>query len=386
MKIIHLSDLHLRDGWFESQGHVVGAFLEDISTYVVPGDGSILVFSGDLVQSGADSRLYQDFLEKFDKLFTLFPDKSLRVCCAGNHDGDRKYVEENISILKPVYQTKIGEFEFNSEIHKSLSGLVLPKFTNFDLFQNENFGLIATGANFTGRGYEIGNVGIYVANSSLYTFCGAKEVSDKGNLPIDTRRLSEWIHTNTSKHRILVMHHPLDWLTPWAERELRQLISKYFSFFLSGHTHEAEPAQLNTAIGESVQFSAPALFESKSSPNGYTVIDLNADTGTIKTYYRKWSQSTLNFVAGTDIVGNDTGVLTFIKRDPGGGQPAVSVRDKRSLVGERLDARLNESLQAYTSLGTGWVEPVSPLNRNIKLTPLRRRQSQPWLSLRQVLW
>ena len=55
-KIIHLSDLHFRRGWEETQGVVLNAFFTDLNKQVGKLNPTDLyvVFSGDVVLEGGD--------------------------------------------------------------------------------------------------------------------------------------------------------------------------------------------------------------------------------------------------------------------------------------------------------------------------------------------
>ena len=58
-----------------------------------------------------------------------------------------------------------------------------------------------------------------------------EEISDYGHLMVDTRPLHMWLGENKSSFRVLVMHHPVDWLVEWAQVELEALTAKLVSWF-----------------------------------------------------------------------------------------------------------------------------------------------------------
>ena len=67
--IIHLSDLHYRHGPKDDQAVVFTAFFADLKRQVAHlGSSQIyLALSGDIVQCGENSLLYEKFAEKFDR-------------------------------------------------------------------------------------------------------------------------------------------------------------------------------------------------------------------------------------------------------------------------------------------------------------------------------
>ena len=64
---IHLSDLHYRTNWEEEVGVVETAFFKDLKTQIQHIDNPFFVFTGDVVQSGKDFKLYEAFTERFNK-------------------------------------------------------------------------------------------------------------------------------------------------------------------------------------------------------------------------------------------------------------------------------------------------------------------------------
>jgi len=81
---------------------------------------------------------------------------------------------------------------------------------------------------------------------------------------IDTRSLHKWLAETDFKTRILVMHHPLDWLIEWAKLELEKIISNSFQLVFSGHIHENSTTFSSRGIGKSVHCVAPPLYYDKA--------------------------------------------------------------------------------------------------------------------------
>lgn len=95
--IIHLSDLHYREGWVEDHGVVLHSFFEDLSQQIdrIRNSNIYLAFSGDFVQAGTKSNLYSAMLLEFDsKLNSLNIPKSHRICVPGNHDISDEHIKE----------------------------------------------------------------------------------------------------------------------------------------------------------------------------------------------------------------------------------------------------------------------------------------------------
>ena len=94
-----------------------------------------------------------------------------------------------------------------------------------------------------GTGWDLANgLGVYCLNTALCSYAHLPDshgapISDHSKLMIDTRIMQQWLLETTSTNRILVMHHPIEWLAPWANSELDRIIAKDFHLVFSGHTH-----------------------------------------------------------------------------------------------------------------------------------------------------
>ncbi|RWQ35753.1 MAG: metallophosphoesterase [Mesorhizobium sp.] len=365
-RIFHISDLHLVDGWHEAQGVVLSEFFKSIVPLINGQDEPYLVFSGDLVQSGANTAHFDEFANQFDVLFQQFPNKHHRICCAGNHDVDRSYVEQNVFMLEGATNQVASESLFNDLIHGNLSSFLRPKFSKFDAFQDRMFGITASQESYYGSSKDMGDVGIYVLNSAILSFGGAKNaakthaIDDKRKLNVETRLLNKWLQESKTAFKILVIHHPLDWLTEESEKQLRIIVQKHFNLVLSGHIHEANPTKLATSAGSAVTSIAPALFEAKNYANGYCYIDIDTDSGDIKISYKVWNPTTHTFIGGTSITGTDDPFIIF----PGNSKDQTTTSDSpvTEVATKYFENKFHDSLNAYASLSGCWITPQLSTN------------------------
>src|SRR5436190_17873315 len=106
------------------------------------------------------------------------------------------------------------------------------------------------------------------------------------------------------------MHHPLDWLAPWARSELEKIIPRHFALVLSGHIHENSATYCSSGGNGTVFCGAPPLFTKKSESLGYAIISLDTGNVEIEVTYRQWTPSH-KFVSGTGLAGNDQGKIIF---------------------------------------------------------------------------
>ena len=95
LTILHLSDLHWSEENSKDQDIVITALLADIARLRAEGlVPDIVVFSGDLVQSGDDSASFTKVTNAFVRPITQTTSPAPLFICPGNHDISRKAVRE----------------------------------------------------------------------------------------------------------------------------------------------------------------------------------------------------------------------------------------------------------------------------------------------------
>jgi predicted MPP superfamily phosphohydrolase len=359
-KIIHLSDIHYRSDWMENQGVVLDALFRDIEGQIKTDNKKnvYVVFSGDVVLRGERCEQYDEFIGVFgERLDALGIGIGNRICVPGNHDVSRKDVVENKVEHNGVLTQLDNEKLFNDYASKS-GNLFQAKFKNYGVFEKRfaKFGVVND--LFCGAGHVLdGELAVYCLNTSIAS--RADSALDKNNLMINTRKINEWLSENDSVCRVLVMHHPVEWLNDWSKKELNRLINHGFDLCLSGHGHEQSVYHSRSTgdRGDVVACSAPALFTSKENELGYAVINIK-DNGCVESVaYRQWSNRS-NFVKGVSFTENDDGVF-YIGKDGGSGNRCVIRKDSSGTVANNIFAkRLEGALQSFSSQPTVWVEPL----------------------------
>lgn len=101
--------------------------------------------------------------------------------------------------------------------------------------------------------------------------------------------------------RIIVMHHPLDWLAPWDADDARSAFERIPSLVLSGHDHTSNPTSEVTPRGRAVYSRAGCLYGSFDYFNGYSIIDLRLDASTVDISLRSWWRDRREFDVATHI-------------------------------------------------------------------------------------
>ena len=353
--IVHISDIHFRNNWKENQGVVLEEFLKDLQKKVAEYKGEVfLVISGDLVLAGGEKTLYESFsnelCEQLDKI-GLGVDK--RICVPGNHDLDLSWLEENKQIHNGLVSTFESEKDFNDYSGKSTS-ILGEKFSNYSGFSKIFAKYSLQEDSICGLGFELSDeIGIYCVNSAITS--SGNSSSDQHKLCINTREIHEWCSSTKTTTNIFVMHHPVSWLTKWAQDELQIILNKNFKLCLYGHEHDPRYFDQKSNSGEILQFSAPHLFTDKSELLGYSIYEMNSSYGVTRAIFRQWTQNQ-KFVSGVNFTNNDTGIIDFINE-------CDSSHDENDIVQKTLKIALEKTLKSYKTQPLVWIEPLLYLEK-----------------------
>jgi len=316
--IIHLSDLHFRHNWEEDQGVVLAQFFKDLGKQIGQLDksGVYIAFSGDAVLSGGASDLYDSFFLQFDdELNKLDIPKSQRICVPGNHDISQNIVSNNLVDHEGVVSQRLPEREFNDYVSKP-DNVFTKNFASYISFESRFADIGVSSNTVSGAGWDIGeNIGVYCLNSALCSSGGVlkdgKKIVDVGRLAIDTRRLQKWNLECRASTKILVMHHPIEWLVDWAQVELKKILDSSFSLCLSGHRHDQDMLHSIHSDSSLVKCSAPPLLTNKDGDLGYSMIRVSPNEGVIDIIYRQWTKHHA-FVSGVNFSNTDDGIISTL--------------------------------------------------------------------------
>ena len=303
INILHISDIHF--GWNkpEEDGVVLDAFFEDLKDTMQKnnGDENYCIISGDLVFKGCDEQEYQQFYNQFiGKLIQIIPLKNIMVV-AGNHDLNRKWVENHMEKHKEDIYKKRTEVEFNDYM-KEEDCQLLKKFIPFNRFCKE----IMCSPEFDITGYYrniTSDISIFMLNSALCSSGGADDIVDEGHLAIETRKLNDWISQNKQRTKVLVMHHPIAHLKENYQDEIISMCKNGIDYVFAGHLHNQNVYQIDN--GAKV-FISPQLYSRKADVNGYSIIRF--DKGAlIEIVYKEWNKRHRKFMDGQSFTGTSGG-------------------------------------------------------------------------------
>ena len=360
---LHLSDLHYRPGSPEGTGLVWRAFCADLATQISRYDDPHLVFSGDLVfAAGRTEKLYSAFATNIAEGLHGHFSRDRIICVPGNHDISQEALAPFVTIQMGALSALTSEALFNDHVPQLSDMLFQPKLRDYVAAEADfaKYGCCQT--DLGGTGWDLANgLGVYCLNTALCSYAHLPDshgaaISDKGKLMIDTRVMQQWLSQTTSTTRILVMHHPTEWLTPWANSELDKIIAKDFHLVFSGHIHQATATFSSRGHNGVVEVSAPPLFTRKSDLLGYSFVTLDTETGGVEVQYRQWTRGH-KFVTGAALSNTNTGVVNF----PHSTRPPLSIEDPKPLPtpGDTraiLQVEFEEATTSYSSKQISWVD------------------------------
>lgn len=313
-RIIHVSDLHYAHGKPESCGKILNALVNDLQTNCDTNDGVVFIFSGDAVLSGDDNESFDEVASKLaDVLDRVGIPRNKRVFVPGNHDVSRESIRPALFMHDNAVDSIKSEDQFHSKSIEIEKRLLVDKFTNYIKFESLVSDLKCCESNVFGNGWEISDqLGIYALNSAACSSAGLieedKSRTDYGRLHAYTRGLYDWVAKSKSKYKILISHHPLEWFSEWASKELRSICQESFDLLLTGHLHDSSSNLASSVMGKYVHLSSPAIFTNKHDFLGYSIIDIDTDCKKLTVKYRATNGYT-KFVAGTLLSGTENGVV-----------------------------------------------------------------------------
>lgn len=363
--LIHLSDLHFRKNWAEQHGTLLDALFIDLKTQSQRfGSGTVyLVFSGDIAFAGEDDDIYREAFDALDRRLTeINIPREFRMCVPGNHDVSRKVLRETRVEHDGVLAQGLRESDFN-DYALSTPNRLSGKFGNYVAFQERFAAFGVKGEANAGTGWLLkDNVGVFCLNTALCSFAGTPAIdgterSDRGKLAVETRTLQKWLQSCTASTKILVMHHPLYFMTDWATRELGITLQKHFALCLIGHTHCQSVFHTVHRNNHLVECVAPPLFTTKQECLGYAMVSVEPGRGVQKISYRQWTPRQV-FVSGVSFSDSDDGTVHIASADCATRTDAASTSDLFDRVNRLLAKRFEQALVSYQSQPRIWIEPT----------------------------
>ncbi|KAF5411968.1 MAG: 3',5'-cyclic adenosine monophosphate phosphodiesterase CpdA [Candidatus Methanophagaceae archaeon] len=233
IEILHLSDIHFKkkkdDKTFRKD--VKNKMLAIIKQHIDENnlDLDFVAVTGDIAFSGKE---YEEAKSFFEELKSVLPQKTTFLVVPGNHDVDRDKVDEIWPLHDIVIGKKTSKFLENK---KKVKEYVNAKFEPFRRFVNElNPDLYRSEDDyFWVKNFEDKNVSFLGLNS-----CWASENNnDRFNITLGYPQVMKALEISTISNKILLMHHPSDWLYEQDFNKSHGELFKNCGLVLHGHIH-----------------------------------------------------------------------------------------------------------------------------------------------------
>ena len=361
IRLVHVSDFHLKNDLLTSDHRVVKPLKDDLLRFHKERPIEVIVCSGDLIDQGGQSfdnpnAAFDAFADRVvDPLLEhLGIDRSQFVIAPGNHDAvrskDSEYIDrglfESLSTVDAV--DRFLEEDDPEGVKRMIA------FESFrDRFYSNSDQPVKVGSRFAQYLYNVGSrsLGI-VALDSAWRCYGGKE-KDNGNLLIGQKSVIGGLEgIETCELLMAVYHHPLGYLAPFDRETVEPIIEREFDLALSGHTHSGDTVSIDRATGLLCISTAPGVLNENSLSkdtryqNGYRVIDVDLNERTITSHDRIYIPEKNCFTRsnsgksedGTSVFNLPTTIEVSQRR-----REREIVRD----IGSRFDETLNEHLLTY---------------------------------------
>jgi predicted MPP superfamily phosphohydrolase len=310
---LHLTDLHVgmtnQDWLWPTLKNAIFDDLEKVHALAGPWD--LVIFSGDLVQSGLKSEyekldaILSDLWGRFAKL-GFSPEL---ITLPGNHDLQRPALNstfrtlkrwwDEVEVQKELFAQKDNEYilaieKMFEQYSKWTAGVQTAKFG----LRKEKTGILPGDQSFLieKEGLKIGLVAL---NSTWLQIDGGEY---KGQLHVDTKQLlavtdddpDHWCSKNDLN--LLITHHPSNWLHDQSrEFWLSEINTSRFAAHIFGHVHEAS-TMINSVAGAAPRvelqgisaFGLTKIRDKLDRAHGYSAVRFNpAGSGCLQIWPRK---------------------------------------------------------------------------------------------------
>lgn len=306
IRALHVADLHATDPPEEDQDRLAESAIEGAAALLEGRPVHLLVFSGDLTKAGqgAECRLGASILlEKAMARFNLGPGQVILV--PGNHDVDLGQIErdEEPGLRDSLTSQADVDVILGDAEKLALATVPLTQWTRFyrDFYADHpphRPGPLAAVHRYRFRGTS---VGVAALNSAWLS----EGRGDKGRLVVGRSQLRPALDAiEDAEIRLVVVHHPLDWLADFDARELRAEFFARGVTVLSGHLHSPEAVAHESSDGELLGLQAGCLYVHPEYPNSYSLVEIDSEVRIASVHFRRWYSRRKTFDADLDIAPN----------------------------------------------------------------------------------
>ena len=234
--ILHLSDIHFKmdkdDERKSFREDVRAKMLAKIKEHIGNNnlDLDFVAVTGDIAFSGTE---YEEAKSFFDDLKSILPEKTVFLVVPGNHDVDRDYVDEFLSLHEIVRTGKTDRFLDNKKKIKNDINVKFKAYRKFSDYLNPTL-YESKDDYFWVKNFEDKDVSFLGLNSAW----ASESKEDRHNITLGYPQVMDAFTKSNCSTRILLMHHPLfEWFSEEDSSRYREEILSRCGLILHGHAH-----------------------------------------------------------------------------------------------------------------------------------------------------
>ncbi|WP_329177105.1 metallophosphoesterase family protein [Streptomyces sp. NBC_01477] len=296
MRILHISDLHVRSTWESDQRKIIEAFLRDIKVQHQQAPIDSVIFSGDIAFSATKDQY------RFALNILLAPlqeelglERNQIVLSPGNHDIDisriDRFTEEGLKQLLTTRESVNGLLDDPKSLANQIDRLNPWLEFHAEYYRESEVERISPLLAI--HRLKSGDSSVAVASlTSSWRATGAGDDGDRAALIVGDRQITDAARAVMGADiRVAVMHHPLDWLADFDRVDVNRELNNHFHVLCTGHVHLSEPQKITGASGTIVHSSAGSLYQSREYTNSYSILEIDPSKdarpyeATVRTYY-----------------------------------------------------------------------------------------------------
>ena len=305
MRILHISDLHASPEHAANQAAIVKALLRDVAELNEQTPIDLVALTGDIAFTGSAECFelaQQILLDPLQQLLSLPRERIVLV--PGNHDISPL-------LIPPFQEQGMAETLCNAAtldaLFRDLTSLQAatirmgPWMAFHRSFYEPNLPVQAGELGWVHKLMINGeSVGVAALNSA-WRATGQPHDVDRGNLLVGERQARAALDIiQDCSVRLVLMHHPLEWLAPFDSNELRTSLESHGTIVLSGHDHIPDPTGEVSWRGAALYCRAGSLYADPTYRNGFYVIDTEPGDPRVVVQARTWWKDRGAFDEATD--------------------------------------------------------------------------------------
>lgn len=281
MKILflHLSDAHLKEDTilYQINTNAIVRALYQMGEF----DECVLIFSGDVVQSGGINE-YKVASMLLGKILKGINDRYFKgehhipvIVVPGNHDNLAVITDRKMEDLKGYYTDKNLELHFYDE---------LSQLNNFYTFANRNR-CYHKSKIIDVRTITIGhlNVKFNLINSAPFSLLGSDN-GDKGMHYLPEREINKLDWTGKEDYTISVLHHGPEWFSDKTKEVLYEKLYTNSDLIFVGHEHYSKNEDKVVNGKHRIDISTGIALYGTNTEHGFNTIILDTDVKQLKGY------------------------------------------------------------------------------------------------------